>query len=53
MVRENTTRVCGVQDMKCYKRVDEESRSQDWCKCYLECGEIQYMTEQHQNEFIK
>jgi hypothetical protein len=53
MVREVSTRVCGVADMKCYKKVDEESQEKDWCKCYIECGEIEYQTEQQQNEFVK
>jgi hypothetical protein len=53
MVREVLTRVCGVADMKCYKKVEEKSLGQDLCKCYLECGEIEYRTEQHQNEFVK
>jgi hypothetical protein len=53
MVRDVSTRVCGLADMSCYKDVDKNSRNQDWCKCYLECGEIEYKTEQQQNEFVK
>jgi hypothetical protein len=53
MVREPSKRVCGLQDMKCYKRVEEESLNLDWCDCYLECGEIEYKSEQQQNEFLK
>jgi hypothetical protein len=53
MVRDASTRVCGVADMKCYKKVDEESQNEDWCKCYLECGEVQYKTELQQNEFVE
>jgi acid-sensing ion channel, other len=53
MVREVSTRVCGVADMKCYKNVEAGSQSQDWCQCYLECGEIVYKTEQQQNDFVQ
>jgi hypothetical protein len=53
MVREVATRVCGLEDMKCYKTVQEESKSQDWCKCYMKCGGIEYKTEQKQNDFVK
>jgi hypothetical protein len=53
MVREVSTKVCGVNDMKCYKKVEEESRDQDRCECLLECGEVIYKTEQQQNEFVK
>jgi hypothetical protein len=53
MVRDVATRVCGLQDMKCYKTVEEESKKQDWCKCYLKCGEVVYKTEQKQIEFAK
>jgi hypothetical protein len=53
MVRERSTRVCGVADMKCYKKVDEESNNHDWCTCYLKCGELVYKTEQRQNEFVR
>jgi hypothetical protein len=53
MVRDVATRVCGLQDMKCYKAVEAESKGQDWCKCYLECGEVVYKTEQKQNDFVK
>jgi acid-sensing ion channel, other len=52
MVREVSTRICGVADMKCYKKVENEYQNQDLCKCYLECGEIKYRTEQQQNDFI-
>jgi hypothetical protein len=50
MVRDTTQRICGVNDMKCYKTVEEES-SEDSCDCLLECGEIEYKTEQRQNDF--
>jgi hypothetical protein len=53
MVRDVSTRVCGVNDMKCYKKVEEESQRQELCECYLECGEIEYKTEQQMNEFVK
>jgi acid-sensing ion channel, other len=53
MVREKTTRICGVSDMKCFRKVDDESQNKDWCECYLKCGEIVYKTEQQQNEFIR
>jgi hypothetical protein len=53
MVREVSTRICGVADMKCYKKVEEESYEQDWCTCYLGCGEIVYKTEQQQNDFVR
>jgi hypothetical protein len=53
MVRDVATRVCGLQDMKCYKTVEEESKKQDWCKCHLKCGEVVYKTEQKQNEFVE
>lgn len=52
MVMDVETRVCGVSDMKCYKQVEEEMKSQDLCNCYLECGEIVYRTEQQPNEFV-
>jgi hypothetical protein len=53
MVRDAGSRVCGVADMKCYKKVEEEFQGHDWCECYLECGEIVYKTEQQQNEFVQ
>jgi hypothetical protein len=53
MVREKSTRICGVNDMKCYKKVEEESHQEDFCECLLECGEIQYRTKQQQNNFAK
>jgi hypothetical protein len=53
MVREVTTRVCGLQDMKCYKKVEEESHRRDLCGCLLECGEIEYKTEQKLINFVK
>jgi hypothetical protein len=52
MVKEKSTRICGVSDMKCYKKVEGDSQTQDWCNCYLECGEIEYKTEQKQDEFV-
>jgi acid-sensing ion channel, other len=52
MVRGVRSRVCGVLDMKCYKKVEEESQEVDWCDCLLECGEIEYKTEQQQNDFV-
>jgi hypothetical protein len=51
MVREAKTRVCGLQDMKCYKRVEKESSGEDSCECLVECGEIEYKTDQNLNEF--
>jgi hypothetical protein len=39
--------------MKCFKRVEEESKAKDWCNCYLGCGEIVYKTEQQQLDFVK
>jgi hypothetical protein len=53
MVREKSTQVCGVADMKCFKDVEERSQSKNWCECYLGCDEIEYKTEQQQNEFIR
>jgi hypothetical protein len=53
MVREVSTRVCGLQDMKCYKKVEEASLENDWCECYFDCGEIEYRTEQQQNDFAQ
>jgi ferredoxin-like protein FixX len=53
MVRDVSTRVCGVNDMKCYKKIDEESLNINWCECLLECGEVEYKTEQRENEFVK
>jgi hypothetical protein len=53
MVRDVSTRVCGVNDMKCYKKVDEESENHDWCECLIECGEIEYKTERKQMEHIR
>jgi hypothetical protein len=53
MIREESTRICGVADMKCYKKVEEDSYEHDWCTCYLGCGEIVYKTEQQQNEFVR
>jgi hypothetical protein len=53
MVREVSTRVCGVEDMKCYKKVEEELKNQNWCECLLECGEIEYKTEQKFIDFLK
>jgi hypothetical protein len=53
MVREVSARVCGVTDMKCYKKVDDEFQDQDWYECYLGCGEIEYKTEQQLNDFVK
>jgi hypothetical protein len=53
MVREVSTRVCGVQDMKCYKKVEEESKDQDRCECLLECEEIEYKSEQQLKIFDK
>jgi acid-sensing ion channel, other len=53
MVRDVSTRVCGVNDMKCYKKIDEESENHDWCECLIECGEIEYKTETKQMEHIR
>jgi hypothetical protein len=53
MVRDISTRICGVADMKCYKRVKEELRTKDECECLLECGEIEYRTEEQLKEFKK
>jgi acid-sensing ion channel, other len=53
MVRDISTRTCGVSDMKCYKRVEEEWLNKDWCECILECGEVEYKTEVQQNEFVE
>jgi acid-sensing ion channel, other len=53
MVRDVSTRVCGVLDMKCYKKVEEESQNEDWCECLTECGEIEYKTEQQLKIFNK
>jgi hypothetical protein len=53
MVRDASTRVCGVNDMKCYKKVDEETTKGDWCECYLMCGEIEYKTLSVESEFSR
>lgn len=53
MVRDNLTRICGIQDMKCYKKVDENSNDNDFCNCYFGCGQVEYKTELQQNEFVK
>ena len=53
MVKEVSTRVCVVLDMKCYKKVEEELQSQDLCECFMECGEIEYKTETKQMEFMR
>jgi acid-sensing ion channel, other len=53
MVRDVSTRVCGVNDMKCYKKVEKESQSPNWCDCLIECGEIEYKTETVQMEYIR
>jgi hypothetical protein len=53
MVRDVGSRICGVADMKCYKKVEEKQQMHDSCDCYLECDEIEYKTEQQQNEFVK
>jgi acid-sensing ion channel, other len=52
MVRDVSTRVCGVNDMKCYKKIDQESEDHD-CDCLIECGEIEYKTETKQTEHIR
>jgi hypothetical protein len=53
MVRDIGSKVCGVADMYCYKKIEEEQQMHDSCDCYLECGDIEYKTEQQQNEFVK
>jgi hypothetical protein len=53
MVREPSTRICSVKDMKCYKKVEKESKSKDECDCLLECGEIEYGTELKQRKFLR
>lgn len=53
MVREKVTRICGVSDMKCFKKLEEESNSVDWCDCLLECGEIVYKTELKRTEYMR
>jgi acid-sensing ion channel, other len=53
MVREVSTRICGLSDMKCYKKVEKDLKSRDQCECLLECGELEYKTEQQQNEFVR
>jgi Amiloride-sensitive sodium channel len=53
MVRDVSTRICGVSDMKCYQKVEEESESKDLCECYLECGEIEYKTDLVKMEFVR
>jgi hypothetical protein len=50
MVRDITQRICDVNDMKCYKKAEEEL-SENSCDCLLGCGEIEYKTEQTQNDF--
>jgi hypothetical protein len=53
MVRENKTRVCGLNDMKCYKKVEKKFGEENYCECLLECGEIVYKTEEQQNNFAR
>jgi hypothetical protein len=53
MVREPSTRICGVNDMKCYKEVEKQLQNQDECDCLLECGEIEYWTDQKLKEFFR
>lgn len=50
MVRTEDTRICGLKDMKCYKKVEEEIES---CGCLIKCGEIEYNIEVKENDFIR
>jgi acid-sensing ion channel, other len=52
MVREISTRVCEIQDMKCYQKVETDLSSSDPCQCLLECGEVVYKVEQSRMEFV-
>jgi hypothetical protein len=53
MVRDVEARICGVADMKCFKKIEDKQKTHDPCECYIECGEIEYKTEQQQNEFVQ
>jgi Amiloride-sensitive sodium channel len=53
MIRNDRTRVCGVNDMKCYKHVEETLQQDNKCACYLDCGEIEYNFDVRRMEFTK
>jgi hypothetical protein len=52
MVRKISTRICGIQDMKCYQKVEKDLSSSNPCNCYLECGEVIYKVDPKRMEFV-
>lgn len=53
MNRDSKTRVCGVNDMKCYKNIEDRLEEGNKCSCYLECGEIEYNFEIARLEYVR
>ncbi|XP_070508447.1 sodium channel protein Nach-like isoform X2 [Chironomus tepperi] len=53
MIRDESTRVCGIHDMACYKDVEAEQNSEDLCKCYPSCGEIVYNVQRIIPDYVK
>jgi acid-sensing ion channel, other len=53
MIRDLETRVCGINDMMCYRQVEDSLQRDNLCSCYLECGEIVYSLSVHRMEFTK
>jgi acid-sensing ion channel, other len=48
MVRDNTTRICGSIDEKCFRKVEKEFPShEDSCDCFEPCQTTQYNVEHH------
>jgi acid-sensing ion channel, other len=52
MVREISTRICGIHEMKCYQKVEADLSKSDPCHCLLECEEIVYKFEVKQMEIV-
>jgi hypothetical protein len=52
MVRETSTRICGIHEIKCYQQVEAELSKSDQCHCLLECEEIVYKFEAKQMELV-
>jgi len=43
MLRDNKTRICGMSDMKCFQRIDDEFQEvKANCKCFDSCQSLKY-----------
>jgi hypothetical protein len=52
MVREISTRICGINEIKCYQKVEDDVSKLNTCQCLLLCEEVVYKVDAKRMEFV-